>query len=72
MREPLERMAREREEMLESLPTCQVADCEAKVVESEVCAYVQLPKYPEAPRPAAYLERCEVGHEYVIAIKEDR
>jgi hypothetical protein len=61
-----------RAKMLAAAPTCEQEGCEAKVVEQEVCAWVSLPKYPEAPmgptgdpRPAAVLSRCEAGHEVI-------
>jgi hypothetical protein len=63
---------RQRAAMMEAAPTCEERDCEEKVVEQEVCAWVSLPKYPEAPlgplgdpKPAAYLSRCAAGHEVV-------
>jgi hypothetical protein len=71
--EPLrERAERRRREIEEKAPTCEEDGCEEKVVEQEVCAWVTLPKYPEAPmgppgdpKPAAYLSRCRAGHEVI-------
>lgn len=67
---------RRRREMEEAAPTCEEEGCDAKVVEQEVCAFVQLPKYAEAPmgplgdpQPAAYLSRCAAGHEYIMDVK---
>lgn len=75
--EPLkERAARRRREREEEAPTCEEDGCDAKVVEQEVCAWVQLPKYPDAPlgplgdpKPAAYLSRCAAGHEVIRDVK---
>jgi len=71
----LQEIARERAEMLEAAPVCEEETCEAKVVESEVHAWVRLPQYPGIPsgplgdpRPAAYLHRCQVGHEIVRCV----
>lgn len=67
-----ETLQEKRAKMLAAAPTCEEDGCEAKVVEQEVCAWVTLPKYPEAPmgplgdpKPAAYVSRCEAGHEVI-------